>query len=112
MNKDAREEVLILKNDYQEDNSYLIPYIYEEIENSIEPIEYYFNINDNLILDINYKFIIFKNKDFKDIIFSKLTEKEREKLKDWTISKTTYFLIEYKEEDKLFYLNANLVLEK
>ena len=108
----AAKEALAQKDSLKEEGYYLIPYIFTEEVISIVPAEDLFIINDNLALDINYKFIIFANEDFENLIFSKLPIKKGEKLKEEGLFKINYSLIEYKKEDKLFYLNGNLEIER
>jgi len=109
---DAEREALALIDSLKEENKYLIPYIFEQEVLNILPIKNLFRTGDNLGLDINFKFIIFENEDFKNLIFSKLQRKEIEKIKENSILKTNYYLIKYDEKDKLFYLSGNLELIK
>ena len=108
---EADKEVLVVKEDFLNEE-YIIPTILDKEIISIIPEENIFNINDTLMLELDYFFVTINNEDFKNLILTTIPINEVEKIKDWNITSTNYSLVEYDEENRLFHMNGNIILQE
>lgn len=108
---EADDDAISVKDNFIEENEYIIPYIFDKEIISIIPEKDSFNINDMVILEMNYDFISFNDNDFKNLILNNLSKKEKEEIKDWNIIYTDYFLIEFNEENNTFNIDGNIKLQ-